>query len=352
MQNNIVINRIIQTLLLVACALQLSAQDARIIKLRPNKKLYRPHNYSIIHVTDDRDEKDNIGTMRAGMANKTVPINLDGGAAKAIETFINSSIEQDTNQDALEMHITQLRISEKNAGNLQQADLNYGVAFYQNGNKLVEYTGSGYIQTGFDASAYIEKLIKSNIERSLQDFDNWYSKTEGSAGVQVAVKIVPGNDRDAIYYNKNRQLTLRDFQGTPDDISKGAAATYSGIAMKYSHERKGRTVKLDVQLNVYFDKQHSWCKENGKSSKTLNHEQLHFDITALNACRLADKIRHFKFSIENYQSELESLLREADKEGSILQNGYDKETMHGTKPEEQQIWDDDIRTELNNADCY
>lgn len=352
MQNNIVINRIIQTLLLVACALQLSAQDARIIKLKPNKKLYRPHNYSIILVADDRDEKDNIGTMRAGIANKTVPINLDGGAAKAIETFINSSIEQDTNQDALEMHITQLRISEKNVGNLQQADLTYGVAFYQNGNKLVEYTGSGYIQTGFDASAYIEKLIKSNVERSLQDFDNWYSKTEGSAGVQVTVKIVPGNDRDAIYYNKNRQLTLRDFQGTSDDMSKGAAATYSGIAMKYSHERKGRTVKLDVQLNVYFDKQHSWCKENGKSAKTLNHEQLHFDITALNGCRLADKIRHYKFSIENYASELDNLLREADKKGSVLQNNYDRETTHGTKPSEQQSWDATIRTDLANTDCY
>lgn len=351
-QNNIVINRFLQTILMLTCALQLAAQEARIIKLKPNKKLYTPHNYYITTVVDDRDEKDNIGTMRAGLANKVVPINLEGGAAKAIETFLNNSIQQNTQLDGLEMHITQLRISEKNVDMRQQADLTYGVAFYQNGNKLVEYTGSGYIQTGFDASAYIEKLIKSNIERGLQDFDKWYTKSEGTAGVVASVKIVPAADKDAIYYSKNRKLSLKDFEGEPDELSKGAAATYSGIAMKYSHERKGRTVKLEVQLNVYFDKQHSWCKENGRSAKTLNHEQLHFDITALNACRFADKIRTYTFSIENYQSELENLLREADKEGSVLQNSYDKDTVHGTKPTEQKSWDDEIRTALSKMDCY
>lgn len=346
------IKRFLQTILLLSCALQLSAQEARIIKLKPNKKLYTPHNYYITTVVDDREEKDNIGTMCAGIANKVVPINLEGGAAKAIETFINNSIQQNTQLDGLEMHITQLRISEKNVSMGQQADLTYGVAFYQHGNKLVEYTGSGYIQTGFDASAYIEKLIKSNVERGLQDFDNWYTKSEGTAGVMVSVKIVPATDKDAIYYNKNRKLTLNDFQGEPDDMSKGAAATYSGIGMKYSHERKGRTVKLDVQLHAYFDKQHSWCKEVGRSAKTLNHEQLHFDITALNACRLAEKIRNYTFSLENYQSELEALLREADKEGNTLQNNYDKETTHGTKPAEQKLWDEEIRAALSSSNCY
>lgn len=351
-QNNIVINRFLQTILLLTCALQLSAQEARIIKLKPNKKLYTPHNYYITTVVDDREEKDNIGTMRAGIANKVVHINLDGGAAKAIEAFINNSIQQNTQLDGLEMHITQLRISEKNVDMRQQADLAYGVAFYQNGNKLIEYTGSGYVQTGFDASAYIEKLIKSNVERGMQDFDNWYTKSEGNAGVIASVKIVPAGDKGAIYYDKNRKLTLNDFEGEPDELSKGAAATYSGIAMKYNHERKGRTVKLDVSLNVYFDKQHSWCKPNGRSAKTLNHEQLHFDITALNACRLADKIRNYSFTIENYQTELENLLRDADKEGAVLQNNYDKETVHGTKPTEQKAWDNEIRTTLGNTDCY
>lgn len=347
------IKRIFQTLILITFALQLSAQDARIIKLRPNKKLYKPHNYYITAIIDDRDGKNNIGTMRAGLTNKTVSINLDGGAAKAIETFINNSIEQNIQLDALEMHITQLQVSEKNVGTLQQADLTYGVAFYQNGNKLIEYTGSGYIQTGFDASAYIEKLIKNNIERSLRDFDNWYTKTEGDAGVQSTVRFSQsGDDKDLIYYNKNKKLQLSDFESEPDDMSKGAAATYSGISMKYSHERKGRTIKLDIMLYVYFDKSKSWCKEAGKSAKTLNHEQLHFDITALNACRLAEKIMSYNFNTENYTSELEALLKETDKEGAALQNKYDKETNHGIKQDIQKQWNDTIRDELNTVNCY
>jgi hypothetical protein len=339
--------------LLLTMPYVLCAQGAKTIRLKPNKNLYKPRNYHVSKVVDDRTDTTSIGTMRAGIAQKTVPLQIEGGVASAIYHFINNSIRQNVSADALEMHITQLNVSEKNADLRQQADVAFGVAFYQNGNKLIEYTGSSYAQTGFDASAYIEKLIKNSIERSLKDFDNWYTKAEGNAGVLATVNFMRvADDKDLILYNKERKLSLNDFKGEPDDMSKGSAATYSGIGMKYSHERTGRTVKLDVSLYVYFDKSKSWCKEVGKSAKTLNHEQLHFDITALNACRLAEKIKAYNFSIENYSAELEALLKEADKEGTQLQNDYDKESTHGIRQDIQQQWDEDIRSKLADTNCY
>ncbi len=329
------------------------AQDVKTIRLKPNKNLYKPRNYYVSKVVDARDDTTNIGIIRTGIINKPVPVTLDGGVAQSISQFINSSIQQDENNDAMEMHITQLKIAEKNVDVRQQSEVAFVVAFYQNSNKLVEYTGSSYIQSGFDAGAYLEKLIKGSIERSLKDFDKWYTRTETTAGVQTTVHFLSTtDDNDLILYSNQRKLKLNDFQGEPDEMSKGSAATYSGIGMKYTHERKGRTVKLDVTLYVYFDKSKSWCKENGRSAKTLNHEQLHFDITALNACALMQEIKTFNFSIENYAAELENLLKEADKSGSKLQNDYDRETTHGIKQEIQNQWDEDIRTKLANVYCY
>ncbi len=340
-------------ILLFAIPFTSLAQDVKTIRLKPNKNLYKPHNYYVSKVIDARDDTTNIGIMRAGIMNKPVQVTLDGGVAYAINQFINNSIKQDEENDAMEMHIIQLKIEEKNVDMRQQAEVAFVVAFYQNGNKLVEYTGSSYIQTGFDAGAYLEKLIKSSIERSLKDFDNWYTRTETTAGVQTNVRfLATTDDKDLILYNNTRKLKLNDFQGEPDEMSKGSAATYSGIGMKYTHERKGRTVKLDVSLYVYFDKSKSWCKENGKSAKTLNHEQLHFDITALNACALMQKIKAFNFSIDNYAAELENLLKEADKDGSKLQNDYDRETTHGIKQDLQNNWDENIRKQLSDTYCY
>src|SRR5690606_4599851 len=133
-----------------------------------------------------------------------------------------------------------------------------------------------------------------------------------------------------ISYSKGRKLFITDFQGEPDENSPGAAATLSGVGMKIQSSTLRNTTKVDVVLTVYFDKSRSWMKDNGKNVTTLQHEQLHFDITAAKACMLKRQIEQTRFTPENFRDELRAMLEKVQTETGDMQNTYDAETEHGT----------------------
>ena len=92
--------------------------------------------------------------------------------------------------------------------------------------------------------------------------------------------------------------------------------------------------------------------QNSRNRETLEHEQRHFDITAIKACELANAIREFKFSVDNYPRELEKLQRQKQKELGQMQDQYDSETRHGLVPSIQQKWDKIIKDQLQNLTCF
>jgi hypothetical protein len=291
--------------------------------------------------------------MRAGLLNKTVTVNTENGIASSILNLLDNKTKQDDKQTKTELHITQLIVAEKQAGLREQAEVAFGVAFYINGNKTIEYNGSSNIQTGGDASAYISQLIVSNIDRCLKEFDKRMADNQSVNGVVAEVQIDSlSTDKDIILYSKSKKLWYSDFKGPEDDLSIATALTYSGINMRYQHGQEKGHIKLKITLSCYFDMNKSWCRVNGRNEKVLNHEQLHFDITALNTCNLAKAIKDFNFTVENYETELNQLLKDADKEGMRLQNLYDKETTHGIKNSEQERWNKDIRGQLTTINCY
>lgn len=328
-------------------------QEVRTIKLKPKKQLYNPANYYIEAVFDDRNDTTNIGKMRAGILNKPTFVNLENGAANAILNLLRSHTQDDNNRTRVQMHITRLEVVEQNVGMKQQAEVYIGVAFYEKGDKLIEYTGSANIQTGLDASAYISQLVINNIEHCLESFDKRIGERKTVTEVIANVKIDgTSTDPELIPFNNNVTLTYGDFSGDPDDLSMASALTYSGVSMRYQHGEQNGQIHLNVTLSAYFDKTKSWCRPNAKNEKMLNHELLHFQITALNTCRLAKTIQAYKFSTADYEKELSNLLKEADKEGARLQNQYDKETTHGVKTAEQQKWNKEIRTQLDTENCF
>lgn len=337
---------------LVVCS-GLFAQDIKEIKLKTRKAIYSPQGYYIIAVKDDRTDTTNIGTMKAGLSGKRTAINLENGAASAISHLIKNNTTQNEQKPAIELHITQLEISETMSGMKEQADLKLGIAFYDKGTKIIEYTGSAFVQAGFDASSYISQLIISNVERCLKEYEGHAGQMQNLKGVDVEVTFEEKtDDKDMIVYSKTTQLSFDDFKGEPDDLSIGTAATFSGFGMKYTHGKVGNSIQLKVYLSCYFDKSKSWFKQVGRTEKTLKHEQLHFDITAINACKLLNTIKNYQFSTENYTTELNTLLKEADKEGAKMQNLYDKETMHGVKENIQEKWEKDIAQQLQNITCF
>lgn len=342
-------------LMLFAVITNASAQNIKEIKLRPQKGAYSPKQYYITAVTDDRQDTTNIGTMRAGLAGKQVTINLKEGTATAVTKFIEASLDRKSNTTPVHLHITKLEVSEQNNAGRQQADLAIGLAFYKDGQFLVEFTSSGYAQTGLDVSMYIEKLVKDNLINGLQQFDTWLAgrETAGSKAVKANVKLATTyDDEDVIVYNRNIPLQISDFKGRPDDMSMGAAGTYSGFAMGYSYRETNSGMVLNIELTTMFYTTKSWFKERGKDAHTLNHEQRHFDIAATVACQMADSIRSANFTPKNFTKELADLQKHFQNLLDERQQAYDDETEHGLERTQQALWNTKIDEMLRRRDCY
>lgn len=343
------------TIILLSFAYSTIAQEAATISLKQQKVSFHPQHFHITSVVDSRADTSNIGTMRKGLANRTTIINLEKGAQQAITTYINNNIEQNDNTLPVSLHISELEIYEESTGGKQQVNLNMGLVYYIGNHQLIEYTGSAYIQTGADASTYIDRIIRSNLVSNLKEFDRWAAKNKDniqtsptvSAQVNFATK---STDPNLIIYGQ-RALRLDDFAGAPDQLSIGAAATFSGINASYSIKQLGMSTTITATITTYFHKQKSWVKNEGYNTRVLAHEQLHFDITALKACQLAERIKNYNFSPEHYSEELSELLKTIDYEASQLQKQYDKETQHGTLLNEQEKWQKDIATKLAHQNC-
>ena len=255
------------------------------------------------------------------------------------------------------MHLKTLSIREKDLSSKKQYNLTLGIAYYANGQQIVEYNGSAYTQSNSDALPYIEKLLRTNIINNLKQFDNWLgqNKIAVSAGpsVKVAVSFAKqNNDKSKIYYKKGRKLFITDFIAPPDSTSPGAAATLSGIHMNYRSKTLHQQTTVNVTISVFFDKTKSWMKANGKNSTTLRHEQRHFDITAIKACELKTQIENTAFTPENYQQALKKMLYKIQQEAGEMQELYDEETEHGVAIDQQEAWNKKVTAMLNKQQCF
>lgn len=326
-----------------------NAQDAINIHLADDKAAYTPINFHVTDVVDKRTFTGSIGKVSEG--NVTVP----GGLPESIRAY--AGLKPAQNSLPVSMHITRFEVKEKAVGSKRQFELSLGIAYYAGKAKLVEYNGNAFAQSATTAAPYIEKLIKDNISGNLEDFDKWVAKNRNTISVEPTVTVNVSlsrvtDNKNHIAYTKSRKLLITDFEGEPDEASIGAAATLSGIGMKMQASTLRNNTKVDVMLTVYFDRSRSWMKGHGKNVTTLQHEQLHFDITAIKACMLKQQIEQATFSPDNYKQELKEMLDKVQAETGDMQNEYDRETEHGTIIDEQEKWSKRIGELLQKQACY
>jgi len=181
-----------------------------------------------------------------------------------------------------------------------------------------------------------------------------FTRTICTAQVKVNVEINRNpSEPNLLIYSKQRPLTLEDFKGQADDMSKSVVAnTTTSLEIGRSSETVNNKVTLNVTLGIYFDKNKSWCKPEGHSKSTLAHEQIHFDIAVLKACELYNKIKSYSFSAANYGKELDLLHKKAQIDTKQEQDDYDNETSHGTIPTEQKKWSDKIKQQIATQSCF
>ena len=113
---------------------------------------------------------------------------------------------------------------------------------------------------------------------------------------------------DVIYWTPDYKLSWNDFEGDPNhnhnykDIS---AITVSGI-VDYRGCENG---KIIYKIQSYFEKKNSWVKLAGRNDHTLEHEQIHFDITELYARKLRKELSGKAFACSE-ESKFEAFIND------------------------------------------
>lgn len=309
-----------------------------------------PQNYYIKDVRDERPARDIIGRISTGN------IKLQDGLETELEKELADISEKD-GKLPIQLFIRRFDVTEKQAGTKIQYDLDVILAYYLGDSKLIEYKGSTFTQTRGDAAEAIVKLVAKTLNDNLLEFDNWLGRNRGNISVEPTVEVTVYIDKtaekpDFIPYNRDTKLRISDFKARPEESSPGAAATLSGVGMSFQSQTMNNKTTVSVQISVYFDRNRSWMKPEGKNNYILEHEQRHFDITAIQGCKLKGMIENGRFSPDNYKAELKELLDKVQEEGANLQNTYDAETEHGVAKEKQAEWNDKIREELSKQLCF
>jgi hypothetical protein len=151
---------------------------------------------------------------------------------------------------------------------------------------------------------------------------------------------------DVIYYNPVRQLTWKDFRGSPDVSSRASAVTASGFGYKADYQNVGSKTNINISVYCYFNKNNSWVKPGRTTEYILNHEQQHFDISFIAATVFVEKLRAATLTKANYNTILPTLYKECCSLMNRLQDDYDGQTKNGQLQEMQAKWNTYLRDKI------
>jgi hypothetical protein len=151
-----------------------------------------------------------------------------------------------------------------------------------------------------------------------------------------------------VKWQEGTALSWQDFQGTPPPGDPYGATANTGLSFGYSYSRLGDKVDLSVEVFCYFDKNGSWSKRERQSPALLKHEQLHFDISELQARLLRKAFANATFT-DNYKTEINRIFQDHLKAMQEMQQRYDEESDHSMNLEKQAEWEAFVREGLEKT---
>ncbi|WP_121666277.1 DUF922 domain-containing protein [Mesonia aquimarina] len=162
--------------------------------------------------------------------------------------------------------------------------------------------------------------------------------------------VIQAQENDEKLYWSTTKLTWQDFKAQPDPSDPYHANTYSGFTFSWSinQDENGRNFSFDVKS--YFLPNQSWVKKGKANPYLLAHEQLHFDISELQARKFEKALSSFDTSgsISQIKQRMKKIYQRIEHEREAIQNKYDKETQHGNNKESQKKWSLLIQQKLSD----
>ena len=153
---------------------------------------------------------------------------------------------------------------------------------------------------------------------------------------------------EAVPWSASRRLTWNDFRGVPPAGDKERAAE-TAYSLFYAVSCKGRA--FDFRVIAAVLPRQSWVRptvvaDPVQNSRTLKHEQTHFDLSEVHARRMRRYFSELSQPCQKSSSELEALSDRLIREEAAAQRRYDEETSHGRLAQRQATWDADVARQI------
>lgn len=162
----------------------------------------------------------------------------------------------------------------------------------------------------------------------------------------VAGWLPANTDGISLQWRPDRRLVWADFMAEPDAQSTNAALTSSGIEFQYGYADD----KLTYRIKCLFERKKSWGKI--KTDYILAHEQGHFDISEIHARKLNKALQSFAQIKPFPATAINNTYDQLMKEQTAMQQAYDEGTNHSRNKEQQAIWKEKIKNQLEELKEY
>ncbi len=158
----------------------------------------------------------------------------------------------------------------------------------------------------------------------------------------------------SLRYSRQRPLTYEDFAGViPANVPVGnVARTVAVIGYQMKSRTVGNRTEAIITLSLVMAPDASWMKPEGRTPEVLRHEQTHFDIAAIYACRLREELTAANFHPATFKEQLRSIYDDANRATAAEQARYDRETLHGIDRDMQTRWEAEIAGRLRKMVCF
>ena len=330
------------------------------LTLQPERLPFSATEYTLTTVTDQRPARTSIGAWFVALNQPAQVVDLAGGAAPALLSFIRQNLRQKPGTRPVALRLTECKITEKATGNRIDGSFAFGVGFdllkdadgETTNKRLTEFkTGAKYTRP-IGQTAVVESVVRQSLVAALTYFDQ-YMNREVKQDERLARSLrvvftdyVPNRDTDTVFYDRTRPLTWADFRAKPRAGSRYAAEVNPNFGYEGSSRVINGVIELNIVLKVYTLKSGSWTTPPARNEYSLNHEQRHFDIAKIEAERFKRRIVPDSLSLEDYNSNVQFQFIESFRNMNLRQQQYDDDTNHGINQPAQERWNQRIEGEL------
>ena len=154
----------------------------------------------------------------------------------------------------------------------------------------------------------------------------------------------------------NRALIWKDFKQVPlingnEGINATCFSTTDFQINRIYDEGAHKRIDLQAKIALLEDRTqvslHFLKRADGETKKqVLHHENGHFIIAQIIGRRIVQNVDAFRFHPEDYQVQLDSIVRSHYREWSRLDQEYDQETTKPRNLDKQKEWDLWFKAEL------